>query len=105
MSDSAGTASAARGDDAPGSSGPGGSARVGRRRDGGPGRIRSIGVFFRQVVAELRKVIWPSRQDLVTYTTVVLVFVVAMVLIVSVFDFAFSQAVLAVFGGTPDPAS
>lgn len=93
MSDSAGTASAARGE-----SGPGGSARVGRRKDGGPGRIRSIGVFYKQVVAELRKVIWPTRQELITYTSVVLVFVVFMVLLVSLFDFAFSQAVLKVFG-------
>ncbi|HEU0102173.1 MAG TPA: preprotein translocase subunit SecE [Mycobacteriales bacterium] len=75
--------------------------RVGRRKDGGPGRIRSIGVFYKQIVAELRKVIWPSRKELVTYTTVVLVFVVVMVLLVSAFDFAFSQAVLAVFGGEP----
>jgi len=95
VSDSAGTAAAARGGDA---TGPGGSARVGSKRDGGPGRIRSIAVFYRQVVAELRKVIWPSRKDLVTYTTVVLVFVVMMVLIVSTFDFLFSQAVLQVFG-------
>ena len=28
--------------------------RVGKKRDGGPGRIRSIGVFYKQVVAELR---------------------------------------------------
>ncbi len=98
MSDSAQAPSAARGE-----GGPGGSSRVGRRRDGGPGRIRSIAVFYRQVVAELRKVIWPSRQELITYTSVVLVFVVFMVLLVSLFDFAFSQAVLKVFGG--DPAS
>ncbi len=99
MSDSADTASAARGDD--GTAGPGGSARVGRRRDGGPGRIRSIGVFYKQVVAELRKVIWPTRKELITYTTVVVVFVLVMVVIVSAFDFAFSQGVLAVFGGEP----
>ena len=100
MSESAGTASAARGD-----SGPGGSARVGKKRDGGPGRIRSIGVFYKQVVAELRKVIWPTRKELITYTTVVLVFVVFMVLLVSLFDFAFSQLVLKVFGGSSDPAA
>ena len=100
MSESAGTASAARGD-----SGPGGSARVGKKRDGGPGRIRSIGVFYKQVVAELRKVIWPTRKELITYTTVVLVFVVFMVLLVSLFDFAFSQLVLKVFGGPAEPAA
>ncbi|MDP9436852.1 MAG: preprotein translocase subunit SecE, partial [Actinomycetota bacterium] len=48
--------------------------------------------------AELRKVIWPTRRDLVTYTAVVLVFVLFMVAVVSLFDFGFSQAVLAVFG-------
>ncbi len=93
MSESAGTASAARND-----GGPGGSARVGRRRDGGPGRIRSIGVFYKQVVAELRKVIWPTRKELVTYTTVVVVFVLIMVAVVAVFDLIFGKGVLAVFG-------
>ncbi|MDP9497579.1 MAG: preprotein translocase subunit SecE [Actinomycetota bacterium] len=63
-----------------------------------PGRIRGIGLFIRQVIAELRKVIWPTRRELVNYTTVVVVFVTVMVLIVSLFDFAFSQVVLAVFG-------
>ena len=60
--------------------------------------MRSIGTFYRQVVAELRKVIWPTRNELVTYTSVVVVFVMVMVAIVSVFDFAFGQAVLKVFG-------
>ncbi len=105
MSDSAGTASAAR-DDGRSARRPSavpGSERAGtqRRRRGPVGLVRALLVFYRQVVAELRKVIWPTRKELVTYTTVVLVFVVAMVLIVSAFDFAFSQAVLKVFGGTP----
>jgi preprotein translocase subunit SecE len=69
-----------------------------RTRRGPVTRVRSIGTFYRQVVAELRKVIWPTRQELVTYTSVVIVFVVVMVTIVSIFDFAFSQAVLRVFG-------
>ena len=30
-----------------------------------------ISLFYRQVIAELRKVIWPTRKELVTYTTVV----------------------------------
>ncbi len=75
-----------------------GAAPLGGRKDGGPGRIKSIGLFYRQVVAELRKVIWPNRQELITYTTVVLVFVTAMVIIVSLLDLGFSQAVIAVFG-------
>ena len=54
--------------------------------------------FYRQVVAELRKVIWPTRRELVTYTAVVLVFVAFMVAIVALFDFGAAQGVLAVFG-------
>ena len=76
-----------------------GTQRV-RERGGNPvsRAFRAIAVFYRQVVAELRKVIWPTRRELVTYTTVVLVFVVFMVAIVSLFDFASSQGVLRVFG-------
>lgn len=78
----------------------GGRARAKRR---GPLRVvtdkvRGGVTFYKQVVAELRKVIWPSRQQLLTYTSVVLVFVAVMVVIVSIFDFAFGQGVLAVFG-------
>jgi preprotein translocase subunit SecE len=55
--------------------------------------------FYRQVVAELRKVVWPSQQQLVTYFIVVMAFVLFMIAIVSMFDLAFGKAVFAVFGG------
>ena len=54
--------------------------------------------FLREVIAELRKVIWPSRQQLITYTLVVLVFVSFMVALVALLDFLFGQAVLFAFG-------
>ncbi len=55
-------------------------------------------LFFRQVVAELRKVIWPTRRELVTYTTVALVFILVMVAIVTSLDYGFTKLVFAVFG-------
>jgi preprotein translocase subunit SecE len=55
--------------------------------------------FYRQVVAELRKVVWPSQQQLVTYFIVVMVFVLVMIAIVSLLDLGFGNAVFAVFGG------
>ncbi|RJL30758.1 preprotein translocase subunit SecE [Bailinhaonella thermotolerans] len=58
----------------------------------------SPATFYRQVVAELRKVIWPTRKELVTYTTVALIFVLIMVGLVSGLDFLFSQGILKVFG-------
>ena len=90
MSDSAGTAA---GLGTPGGS-PSSRTADGRR----PGRLKRAVTFYKQVVAELRKVIWPTRRELLTYTSVVLVFVLFMTAIVSVYDFVFSQGVLRVFG-------
>lgn len=58
----------------------------------------SPALFYRQVVNELRKVIWPTRKDLITYTAVVLVFVLIMVGIVYGLDLLFGEAVLRIFG-------
>ena len=57
-----------------------------------------VSLFYRQVIAELRKVIWPTRKELVTYTTVVIVFVLVVIAYVTVLDFGFSKAILAIFG-------
>jgi preprotein translocase subunit SecE len=54
--------------------------------------------FVREVVAELRKVIWPTRKDLLTYTTVVVLFVTLMLTIVAGLDWVFAKGVLWVFG-------
>jgi preprotein translocase subunit SecE len=58
----------------------------------------SPALFYRQVVAELRKVIWPTRHELVTYTTVSLIFVIIVVAIVFGLDNAFSWVVVKLFG-------
>jgi len=63
----------------------------------GPGP--RVARFVREVVAELRKVNWPSRKELLTYTSVVLVFVIMMMSIVGVLDYAFAWAVGHVFAG------
>ncbi len=55
-------------------------------------------LFFRQVIAELRKVIWPTRDQLVTYFLVVLVFVLFMIAFVSLLDYAFNMASFKIFG-------
>jgi len=73
---------------------PAGGGRGAKR----PGLFDRIAVYNRQVVAELRKVIWPTRNELVTYTIVSIVFVTAMVALVAFYDFIFTKGVLAVFG-------
>ena len=55
-------------------------------------------LFFRQIVSELRKVIWPTRSMLVTYTVVTVVFVIFMVIIVTSLDYGFTKLVFALFG-------
>ena len=54
--------------------------------------------FLREVVSELRKVIWPSRRELVVYTAVVLVFVSFMVAFVALLDMGLGRVMLSVFG-------
>jgi len=62
------------------------------------GQKRSLARFLREVVAELRKVIWPGRRELITYTTVVIVFVAFIVALVAGLDLLFAKGVIAVFG-------
>jgi preprotein translocase subunit SecE len=57
-----------------------------------------IGLFLRQVVDELRKVVTPTREELVKLTGIVLVFVILMILLVSLLDFVFGTGASFVFG-------
>jgi preprotein translocase subunit SecE len=82
--------------EAPEPRGEGGTSRRGRRAKRGP--LGRLALFYRQVVAELRKVVWPSRRQLSTYTTAVIVFVVVVICILSVLDWGFSRVVEYVFG-------
>ena len=66
------------------------------------GPVARVVTFLRQVIAELRKVITPTRRELVTYTAVVLAFVVVMIGIVYLLDLGFGSLVFFLFGS---PAS
>jgi len=57
-----------------------------------------IALFLRQVMQELRKVVTPTRKELFSYTGVVLVFVIIMMLLVSGMDWVFGWVVVVVFG-------
>jgi preprotein translocase subunit SecE len=52
----------------------------------------------RETVAEMRKVLWPSRKEMTTYTIVVVIFVSVMVALVAGLDLGLAKVVLAVFG-------
>ena len=55
-------------------------------------------LFTRQVAAELRKVIWPTRRELGTYTAVALAFVIFMTVIVTSLDYGFTKLMFEIFG-------
>ncbi len=70
----------------------------------GPGRAAkrasrtTPALFFRQVAGELRKVIWPTRNELITYTVVCVAFVTFMMVLVTTLDYGFTKLVFWVFG-------
>jgi preprotein translocase subunit SecE len=59
----------------------------------------SIALFVSQIIDELRKVVRPTRHELVTYTSVVIVFVGVIMMFVFGLDTLFTKLVLWVFGG------
>jgi preprotein translocase subunit SecE len=107
------TAAGRRRRGADGDGGTGGGTRVAARGDKGaptPSRdasrsassegspIARLRRFMREVVAELRKVHWPTRRQIVVYTVVVLVFVAFMVTLVGLLDIGFQKLTFALFG-------
>lgn len=70
----------------------------GARSDRSRNPFKRLFKFLREVIAELRKVIWPNRKQMVTYTTVVLVFVIFMVAFIRGLDLAFIFGVDWLFG-------
>ncbi|MDX1884686.1 preprotein translocase subunit SecE [Mycolicibacterium sp. 120270] len=54
--------------------------------------------YLREVIGELRKVIWPNRNQMVTYTIVVLVFLAFMVTLIGFVDLGVAKLVTIVFG-------
>ena len=77
-----------------------GKAKPAKKKSSGGSRNPFAFVFnyLKQVVAELRKVIWPNRKQMVTYTTVVLVFLAFMVALIGLVDLGLAKLVLLVFG-------
>ena len=62
------------------------------------GLFARIALFYRQVVSELKRVVWPTREQLTTYTSVVLVFVTFIIAVVSIFDLGLTKLVFWIFG-------
>ena len=70
------------------------------KKQSGPSRnpFTFVYNYLKQVIAELRKVIWPNRKQMVSYTTVVLVFLAFMVALIGGVDLGLAKLVTLVFG-------
>jgi preprotein translocase subunit SecE len=66
------------------------------RRAQTPEKRKRAGIrqFLREVRLELKKVDWPSRRELVSYTVVVLATLIVTTAYVAGLDFVFSKAIL-----------
>jgi preprotein translocase subunit SecE len=70
-------------------------------RGAGRGRrnpIARVSLYSRESTAELRKAVWPTRTELFTYTTVVVVFLAFVISLVYALDLGFSKLVFEIFG-------
>jgi preprotein translocase subunit SecE len=57
----------------------------------------SPGQFLREVRAELRKVAWPTRSEVVNYSTVVLATLIVMIGLITLLDLGFAKFVVFIF--------
>ena len=84
----------------PTKNGSGTAKKTAKKGADGPSRnpITFVWNYLKQVVAELRKVIWPNRKQMVSYTMVVLVFLAFMVALIGGVDLGVGKLVMWVFG-------
>lgn len=59
--------------------------------------MRKIVQFFKECGTELKKVVWPSRDDVFSSVKVVLVSTIIVALILFLFDFVFTKGIELIF--------
>lgn len=58
--------------------------------------MSKVGQFLRESKAELKKVVWPSRDDVVSSVKVVIISTILIAIILGLLDFGFTQAFRAI---------
>ena len=59
-----------------------------------------LGTGLRATLMELRRVVWPTRQELIRMTTVVVVTVVVIAIFITIIDFGLTKASTFFYGGS-----
>ena len=77
---------------------PAGTKTAPRTQKGPSGRKRTTPVqFVREVRDEMRQVAWPSRAELINYTSVVLTTLIIMISLIFVLNLAFGKLITLLF--------
>jgi preprotein translocase subunit SecE len=63
-----------------------------------PNIFKRFAKYCREVVAELKRVTWPSKKDLISYTAAVIVFVLVVGIIVALLDLGFGTLMRLIVG-------
>ncbi|OXN00340.1 preprotein translocase subunit SecE [Bifidobacterium vansinderenii] len=63
-----------------------------------PNVFMRIGLFIKQIIDELRKVVTPTRKELVLWSIAVFIFVIFLMLLVTGLDFGLGKLVMLIFG-------
>ena len=74
-------------------------ANAGKPKKGIKGFFKSIGRFFREIRSEWKKIVWPSRKDIVKSTIMVLATSAITGLFIWVVDSVLSLMVVTFLGG------
>lgn len=78
--------------------GKGRATRSRNQQDKRPNIFMRIIHYLREVFGELRKVIWPTKNEMVTYSIVVILFLVFMITMIWALDIGFARLMLSIFG-------
>lgn len=73
-------------------------AKSGKGQAQKPGFFQRIFRYFKEVGAELKKVTWPTRQELVKYTGVVLVFIAVFAVVIGAMDLGLTSLLKWIIG-------
>ncbi len=68
-----------------------------------PSIFARIGRYFKEVVGELKKLTWPTKKELLSYTLTVIGFILLLAVIIYALDFVFGSG-LRLISATPAPS-
>ncbi|MEK0306110.1 preprotein translocase subunit SecE [Bifidobacterium favimelis] len=73
-------------------------AKDDEKKEPKPNFFMRIGLFIKQVIDELRKVVTPTGKELLSWSVAVFIFVLLLMVFVTILDFGLGKLVFLIFG-------